>query len=95
MTANVACVCSARWRGQPEPAGGQGVAQPAGTPRGGDNGCAGQGGAVGFSPETAGGGDEEKFGILLLLRLILLVFPMLILWVVELTERTLLIHAIF
>jgi hypothetical protein len=35
------------------------------------------------------------FSILLLLRLILLVFPMMILWVVRLTERTLLVHAIF
>jgi hypothetical protein len=35
------------------------------------------------------------FGILLLLRLSLLTFPMLILWVVELNERALLMHAIF
>jgi hypothetical protein len=35
------------------------------------------------------------FGILLLLRFILWVFPMLILWVVGLTERALLGHAIF
>jgi hypothetical protein len=35
------------------------------------------------------------FGILLLLRLILLAFLMLILWVVGLIERALLVHAIF
>jgi hypothetical protein len=35
------------------------------------------------------------FGILLLLRWILLVFSMLILWVVGLTERALLVPAIF
>jgi hypothetical protein len=35
------------------------------------------------------------FGILLLLRLILLVFLMLILWVLELTEGALLVHVIF
>jgi hypothetical protein len=35
------------------------------------------------------------FGILLLHRLILLSFFMLILWVVELTEKTLLVHVIF
>jgi hypothetical protein len=36
-----------------------------------------------------------RFGILFLLRLILLTFPMLILWVVGLTERALLLLAIF
>jgi hypothetical protein len=36
-----------------------------------------------------------RFGILLLLRLILLAFPMLILWVVGLTERALLGVVIF
>jgi hypothetical protein len=35
------------------------------------------------------------FGILLLLHLILLAFSMLILWVVGLTKRALLVHAIF
>jgi hypothetical protein len=35
------------------------------------------------------------FGILLLHRLILLAFTMLILWVVGLTEKTLLVHVIF
>jgi hypothetical protein len=35
------------------------------------------------------------FGILLLLRLILLAFPMLILWVVGLTRRALLVLVIF
>jgi hypothetical protein len=35
------------------------------------------------------------FGILLLLRLILLVFLMPILWVLELTEGALLVHVIF
>jgi hypothetical protein len=35
------------------------------------------------------------FGILLLLHLILLVFPMLVLWVVGLTKRALLVHVIF
>jgi hypothetical protein len=35
------------------------------------------------------------FGIPLLLRLILLAFPMLNLWVMGLTERALLVHAIF
>jgi hypothetical protein len=35
------------------------------------------------------------FGILLLLRLVLLAFPILILWVVGLTKRALLLHAIF
>jgi hypothetical protein len=36
-----------------------------------------------------------EFGIQLLLRLIMLAFPMLILWVVGLIEKTLLVHAIF
>jgi hypothetical protein len=36
-----------------------------------------------------------EFGIPLLLRLILLAFLMLILWIVRLTERVLLVHAIF
>jgi hypothetical protein len=36
-----------------------------------------------------------EFGILLLLRLILLAFPMLILWVVGSTERAPLVHVIF
>jgi hypothetical protein len=36
-----------------------------------------------------------RFGILLLLRLILFAFPMLILWVVRLTERALLVLSIF
>jgi hypothetical protein len=36
-----------------------------------------------------------RFGIQLLLRLILLAFPMLILWVVGLTERALLVLVIF
>jgi hypothetical protein len=36
-----------------------------------------------------------RFGILLLLHWILLVFPMMILWVVELTERALLVLVIF
>jgi hypothetical protein len=40
--------------------GGLGVALPAGTPRGSDDGCAGQGGVAGFSSETAGGGGAEK-----------------------------------
>jgi hypothetical protein len=32
----------------------------AGTPRGTDDGCAGPGGAAGFSPETYGDGGAEK-----------------------------------
>jgi hypothetical protein len=36
-----------------------------------------------------------RFSILLLLRLILLVFPILILWVVGLIESALLLHVIF
>jgi hypothetical protein len=47
-------------RGQRGFTGGLGVARPAGTPRGSDGGCAEQGGAVGFSPETVGGGGAEK-----------------------------------
>jgi hypothetical protein len=34
--------------------------RPVGTPWGSDGGWVGQGGAVGFSPETAGGGGAEK-----------------------------------
>jgi hypothetical protein len=48
--------------------------------------------------ESAGTSNTHSnlgFGILLLLRLILFVFPMLILWVVGLIERALLVHAIF
>jgi hypothetical protein len=39
---------------------GLGVACPAGTPQGSDSGCAEQGGAAGFSTETADGGGAEK-----------------------------------
>jgi hypothetical protein len=41
-------------------AGGLGVARPVGTLRGSDGGCAEQGGAAGFSPETASSGGVEK-----------------------------------
>jgi hypothetical protein len=46
----------ARQHGQRGFTGGLSVAQPAGSPRGSDGGCTRQGGAVGFSPEMAGGG---------------------------------------
>jgi hypothetical protein len=49
-----------QWRGRRGLAGGLGVALPSGTPRGSDDGCAGQGGVAGFSSETAGGGGAEK-----------------------------------
>jgi hypothetical protein len=52
--------CSMRWHGRPGLAHGQGVAQPVGTPQGSDGGCAGHGGAVGFSPKIADGGWVEK-----------------------------------
>jgi hypothetical protein len=45
---------------RPTPTSGQGVACPVGTPRGSGGGCAGQGGAAGFSPEMASGGAVEK-----------------------------------
>jgi hypothetical protein len=48
---------TARWHGF---AGSLGVARPAGTPRGSDGSCTGQGGVAGFSPETVGGGGAEK-----------------------------------
>jgi hypothetical protein len=41
-------------------ADGLGVALPAGTPRRSNDGCVGQGGAAGFSPETIDGGGTEK-----------------------------------
>jgi hypothetical protein len=44
----------------PKLTGGHGVARPGRTPQGSDGGCTGQGGAAGFSPETAGGGGAEK-----------------------------------
>jgi hypothetical protein len=50
------------------------------------------------SPRSSGTSNIHlnlEFGILLLLLLILLAFPMLILLVVGLTERALLVHAIF
>jgi hypothetical protein len=56
----VATLTTAQWRDRPGLAGGQGVARLAGTPRESNNGCTGQGGVVGFSPKTAGGGGVEK-----------------------------------
>jgi hypothetical protein len=40
--------------------GGLGVARPVWTPRGSDGGCVGQGGVMGFSPETASGSGVAK-----------------------------------
>jgi hypothetical protein len=56
---------TARWpctrrRGQCGLADSLGVARPVGTPRGSNDGCVGQGGAEGFSPETTSGGGVEK-----------------------------------
>jgi hypothetical protein len=51
---------AARWRNRLGLTGGQGVARPVGTPWGSDGGCVGQGGGVGFSSETAGGGGAKK-----------------------------------
>jgi hypothetical protein len=50
----------ARWCGRRGFVGGLGVARPVETPWGSDDGCTGQVGATGFSPETAGGGGAEK-----------------------------------
>jgi hypothetical protein len=58
--ADTACARSARRRGQHSFADGLGVERSRRTPRRSNGGCAGQGGAVGFSPETAGGGGAEK-----------------------------------
>jgi hypothetical protein len=52
--------CLTRWCGRRGFAGGLGVTRAAGTPLGSDDGCARQGGAVGFSPETADGDGTEK-----------------------------------
>jgi hypothetical protein len=51
---------TARWHGRRGFAGGLGVARPMGTPWGSDDGCAGQGGAAGLSPERTDGGGAEK-----------------------------------
>jgi hypothetical protein len=53
---------TSRWRGRRGFTGGLVVARSAGTPRGSDDGCVGQGGAVGFSSETTGGSDDGCAG---------------------------------
>jgi hypothetical protein len=56
----VATCAAAQWHDRRGFAGGLGVAPPVGTPRGSDGGCAGQGGVVGFSPKTVGGGGGAE-----------------------------------
>jgi hypothetical protein len=49
-----------QWCGQRDLSGGLGAACPVGSPPESDGSCAGQGGTVGFSPETADGSGAEK-----------------------------------
>jgi hypothetical protein len=51
---------AAWWRSRCGFTGGLGIVRPVGTPWGSDGGWVGQGGAVGFSPEMAGGGGAKK-----------------------------------
>jgi hypothetical protein len=56
----VATRAAAWWLGGHGFTGGLGVARPVGTPRGTDDGCTGQGGVAGFSPEMADSSGVEK-----------------------------------